>query len=182
MTSYNKYYQQENYFGNTYPELIRYFEQFERNLSLLDLGCGQGRDVLTFGRMGFNVTGIDLSSVGIEQLNNIAIKEGLDVKGFVGDLKSVNMIEEYDIVLMNSMFHFYKSDIEEETNTLNNILNQIKVGGRLVAIVQESKQRVKYLKEVIQKSDFTYEIEHKESFIYTEFNSRFYIIASKRVL
>jgi 2-polyprenyl-3-methyl-5-hydroxy-6-metoxy-1,4-benzoquinol methylase len=181
MTAYNKHYQQENYFGKTYPELIRYFEPLKRTLSVLDLGCGQGRDVLTFGRMGFKVTGIDLSSVGIEQLNTIAQKEDLDVIGAVGDLKSVDNIGEYDIVLMNSMFHFYKSDIEDETKTLNDILNQIKVGGRLITIVQESKKRVRYLKEVIEQSEITYEIEHEESFIYKEFNGRFYMVASKRV-
>lgn len=35
----------------------------------MDLGCGQGRDVLFLGRIGYRVIDVDISDVGIQQLN-----------------------------------------------------------------------------------------------------------------
>jgi hypothetical protein len=40
-TAYNKYYLQENYFGDPYPELIDFFENYPTRGKLLDVGCGQ---------------------------------------------------------------------------------------------------------------------------------------------
>jgi ubiquinone/menaquinone biosynthesis C-methylase UbiE len=42
------------------------YERFEKllvgRLSILDVGCGGGRDSMHFSKLGFNVTGVDLSS------------------------------------------------------------------------------------------------------------------------
>jgi len=180
MSSYNKHYLTENYFGNSYPELIEYFDSLDKNLTVLDLGCGQGRDSLALGRMRFSVVGIDLSSIGIKQLNEIATKQQLNVKGIVGNLKDIQNISKYDIILMDSMFHFYKKDIDDETKILNSIIDNIKLNGRLVIIVQKSFFRVRYLKEIIDKSKNIFFVEYEKSFTYKEFNSKFYIIAFRK--
>lgn len=180
MTSYNEYYLQENYFGNPYPELLNYFKNLDKKLKVLDVGCGQGRDVIALGRLGFQVDGIDLSEVGIHQLNEVASKEGLNVKGVVGDLSECKNMGSYDIVLMNSMFHFYKKDIEKETQLLLRILHEIKINGRLVLIVQENSKRIKHIKDTIQMSTDSFIINLEESFIYKEFNSRFYMISVQK--
>lgn len=39
---------------------------------MLDLGCGQGRDALLFARAGHRLLGVDVSSVGIEQMRATA--------------------------------------------------------------------------------------------------------------
>lgn len=67
--AYDKYYQTENLFGKPYPELIKYFSTYPKQGKVLDLGCGQGRDSIPIARLGFDVTGIDNSRVGIEQMN-----------------------------------------------------------------------------------------------------------------
>ncbi len=44
----------------------------------LDLGCGQGRNSLWLASRGFEVTGLDLSSVAIEQAKAVAAELDLD--------------------------------------------------------------------------------------------------------
>ena len=66
---YDKYYQTENLFGRPYPELIEFYSNIKKKGKLLDLGYGQGRDSIALAKLGFTVTGIDYSKVGIEQLN-----------------------------------------------------------------------------------------------------------------
>ena len=84
MTSYDKHYKTEEYFGDPYPELIDFLSGISPKGKLLDLGCGQGRDAIPLARLGFKVTGIDNSSTGIDQMLKIAQEEGLTLKGNFG--------------------------------------------------------------------------------------------------
>lgn len=48
---YDEYYQTEDLFGAPYPELVTFFAEREQRGKVLDLGCGQGRDAIAFGRL-----------------------------------------------------------------------------------------------------------------------------------
>lgn len=88
MSNYDSYYQTENLFGKPYPELIQFYTELGKIGRLLDLGCGQGRDAIPLARLGFDVIGIDQSKVGIGQMNAIAQKEQLSLKGIVISINS----------------------------------------------------------------------------------------------
>lgn len=47
----------------------------KKGKSLIDLGCGNGRDSLFFAKQGIKVTGIDASEVAISNLNKLNISE-----------------------------------------------------------------------------------------------------------
>lgn len=79
--TYDKYYLTENLFGKPYPELIEFFADYPRKGKVLDLGCGQGRDAIALARLGYSVTGIDNSKVGIDQMNQFGQNENLDLVG-----------------------------------------------------------------------------------------------------
>lgn len=181
MASYDIHYQKEDYFGKPYPELIAYMSSLDRQSNVLDLGCGQGRDAIAIGRLGFSVTGVDISSVGINQMLEVVVKEQLDVKGIVSDLNDFDRLEDFDIILLDSMFHFYKRDVKRETAMLNQILTQAKITAHVLIIVQEKQERIDIIKDIIATVDLPYIIEHEEGFLYQEFNSRFYMIDAKRV-
>ena len=180
MPEYNKYYQKRDYFGEPYPELLDYINRFDRTNKIIDLGCGQGRDVIAIGRMGFSVMGIDISDVGINQLNEIVRRENLDVTTAVMDYKAYKNLLDYDIVLMNSMFHFYKNDIEEETKSLYWVLNELKSNANLFLFVQESKSRINLIKKILMGMDLVISIEFEKSILYEEFNSNFYFFVIRK--
>ena len=121
---YDKYYQSENLFGSPYPELIDFFSTIDKKGKLLDLGCGQGRDSIALAKMGFTVTGIDNSTVGIEQLNKIAAKENLPLKGIIEDIYNYSDFKEFEFILLDSIFHFEKKEREKEIGFLEMLINK----------------------------------------------------------
>jgi len=175
MAVYNKYYLKENYFGKPYPELMEVFTRFDRNKSVLDFGCGQGRDALAIGKLGFSVVGVDLSEVGINQMNEVAKANKLDVKGIVGSYTDYLYTNRHDIILMDSMFHFYKNDLKVETQLLTSLLKDVKSEAIIVLIVQYSKPRIKTLHKIIEMSGVSTRLIEDKIFNYQEFKSEFYM-------
>ena len=47
----------------------------------LDMGCGQGRNALFLGLKGFDVTAVDNNPQAVQNVNELARMEGLDVLG-----------------------------------------------------------------------------------------------------
>jgi 2-polyprenyl-3-methyl-5-hydroxy-6-metoxy-1,4-benzoquinol methylase len=108
MPIYDKHYQESEYFGDPYPELVTFFAEYEPKGKVLDLGCGQGRNSIALARMGYDVMGVDISKVGVSQMMSLATREGLNIKGIVADMYSYDIDEMVDIVILDSMLHFYK--------------------------------------------------------------------------
>ncbi|MFD1315215.1 class I SAM-dependent methyltransferase [Namhaeicola litoreus] len=147
--TYDKYYQTENLFGEPYPELIEFFAKNPRKGKVLDLGCGQGRDAIALARLGYSVTGIDNSKVGIAQMDKIGQNENLNLVGQVGDIYTFDRFSEFDIVLMDSMFHFAKKDKEKEIGLIKKIVSEIRNGSLVVVCIQDKSDKVQTLNKAI---------------------------------
>ena len=147
--TYDKYYQTENLFGEPYPELIEFFSKYPKNGKILDLGCGQGRDSIPLARIGFDVTGIDNSKVGIEQMNQIAKSEKLTLNGIIFDIFGFDNFDGYDYVLLDSMFHFTKNDRIKEIEFIRKIISKIRKGCLVIFCIQDTGKKVKILKDTI---------------------------------
>jgi 2-polyprenyl-3-methyl-5-hydroxy-6-metoxy-1,4-benzoquinol methylase len=147
--SYDKYYQTENLFGEPYPELLAFFKNYPLNGKVLDLGCGQGRDAIPLARLGFDVTGMDNSRVGIDQMNEISKSENLNLKGVITDIFAFDNFGEYDFVLLDSMFHFAKNDRVKETEFIKKIISNIKKGCLVVFCIQDTGKKVEILNKTI---------------------------------
>lgn len=147
--TYDTYYQTENLFGNPYPELIAFFSEYPQKGKILDLGCGQGRDAIPLARLGFTVVGIDNSKVGIEQMNEIAKIENLNLKGKITDVFEFDDFAEFNFVLLDSMFHFAKNDRKKETEFIQRIVSKIEKGCLLIFCIQDTGKKVKVLNETI---------------------------------
>lgn len=141
-TTYDKLYKTENLFGNPYPELIEYFTSQTNKGRVLDLGCGQGRNAIPLARLGFNVTGVDLTEVGISQMNQIAKSENLTLLGIVSDMYKIEDFDKYNFVLLDSMFHFTKIDRVKETNFIMRVLSNIQIGCQVIFCIQDSGKKV----------------------------------------
>ncbi len=169
---YDKYYQIENLFGEPYPELINFYSAIKNKGKLLDLGCGQGRDAIALAKLGFEVTGIDYSRVGIEQLNEIAKRENLSLKGIVTDIYKYSNYSEFDFVLLDSMFHFGKREREKEIGLLNRIIELVKPDTHITICIQNSGNKLEVLNSIIleeriisivNREEFVYEFKDEES-------------------
>lgn len=147
--AYDEYYQSENLFGEAYPELIDFFKSWKNRGKLLDLGCGQGRDAIPLVRLGYHVTAIDYSKVGIDQLNRIAEKEKLPLKGLVDDIFTYQRLQEYDFILLDSMFHFTKSDLNKETEFVRRVISETRERTLIAFFIQNTGNKVQLLESII---------------------------------
>lgn len=179
-TTYDSHYQTPEYFGKPYPELVDFFKKLNKNQTILDMGCGQGRDLFFLAELGFNMIGIDNSKVGIEQIRKRALKLNLNITVNVADIYNYIIPPEVDIVLMDSMLHFYKNDIESETALVNSILKQLKNGGIFCNCLIKGKKREKILKDIIEKSNFDWTKIHEDYIKYPENNSEYHLLVIKK--
>lgn len=179
--AYDGYYEEENYFGNPYPGLLAFFANAETKGTVLDLGCGQGRDALSLGDLGYKVIGVDHSKVGIEQLNQQAKLRKLPVEGIVGDVYNYSVSAEIDVVLLDSMLHFYKNDLSKETQFVEKILTELKGGGIFVNCILKGQQRETTLKKIMEESPFEWEILMDDYTEYKEANAEFHLLAVKKL-
>jgi ubiquinone/menaquinone biosynthesis C-methylase UbiE len=73
---------------------------------VLDLGCGTGDLAIALARRGFDVTGVDISSVGIDIARAKAAHEGLNVRFKVQDATNPVLPEApFDSVVDSGLLH-----------------------------------------------------------------------------
>jgi len=65
----------------------------------LDIACGEGRNSIFLAREGFRVTGIDISSVGLEKARKWMEREGLKIDFRQADLRHYVFSEQYDLII-----------------------------------------------------------------------------------
>ncbi len=101
----------------------------DRDVAILDLGCGAGKLLYLFQQLGYtNLTGVDLSPEQIE-LAQIRFPQAsivlADVKEFLR-----NRVEQYDLICAFDLIeHFHK---EEIIPFLKLIFEALRPGGRLI--------------------------------------------------
>ncbi len=103
---------------------------------VLDLGCGDGRITLSLADMGYRVTGVDVSSVGLAKLQSIAEEHGVDRQLTLihGDIRSIALPEQaFDMVIAETVFdHLPASDVD---SAFEATVKALKPGGILYAKV-----------------------------------------------
>ena len=153
-------------FGKPYAELIEFFKNYDPKGSLIDIGCGQGRDCIPLARLAYKVTGIDNSKVGIHQMLERSELEKLNITGLVGDIYEFDNYQDFDIVLLDSMFHFEKKDVKKETDLIEKIAKQINSSALICFCIQDSGKKVKILRDTIDNSGIDFETLNDSSLIY----------------
>ena len=176
-----KYYIEEDYFGKSYKELIEFFSHYEPKGTVLDLGCGQGRDSIEIAKLGYNVTGVDISIVGINQMILKANALNLNLIGIADDIYKFDRINEFDIILLDSMLHFYKNDKKKETEFLEGILKQMKEGSIFCNLLMKSKANEKYLKSIVSSFKAEFEIVLDDYAQYPEANCDYHMYVIKKL-
>jgi len=81
-------------------------EQFFNNeRSVLDAGCGFGRQAMILAKKGFSVVGVDSSEVFIELANELFERHGLRARLLHGDLMELSLGQFSQIILFDVLEH-----------------------------------------------------------------------------
>ncbi len=120
--------------GDPFSEFVSFFAQYDKQgATVLDLGCGQGRDALLAAQHGHLVLGVDLSEIGISQMLAAAKRGRHDVEGVVADITEFKSRRKFDVVLLDRVLHCLPSDAERRITLQNACRFTRKRGHLLVA-------------------------------------------------
>ena len=91
----------------------------ERQLKMLDLGCGTGTHAKLFTEQGFDVTGVDFS----KEMIDIAKKKNPGGKFLVDNIANFKSEEKFDVAV--ALFHVvsYLTDYTDISNFFQNVYN-----------------------------------------------------------
>ena len=113
----DKYSSEELYWGKQPSSIARIlFQKYppQEDQTLLDIGCGEGRDSIFFARNGYRVTGFDSSAEGVRK--SIALAEGqrLSVEFFQADINKYRLRDFFDVVFASGALHYIPPVSREE--------------------------------------------------------------------
>jgi tellurite methyltransferase len=116
------------YFGSGPDEIVKKVLELKEDGSVLDLGVGDGRNVLFLAEAGFKVTGVDVSAEALKsftkKISNKLINKITLIKS---DITKFEFKDKYDIILSNVTLNFLNK--VEIQRLINNIKEHTKIGG-----------------------------------------------------
>lgn len=105
-----------------------------KGMSLLELGCGNGRDSLFFAQKEKEVLALDLSSKTIENLSSLDIK---NIEFLNQDFSNLTKFSGLDYVY--SRFTMHSVDEETEEKVFSQLPQVLKVGGLFLMEARSTK-------------------------------------------
>lgn len=96
--------------------------------SALDLACGEGRNAIWLARLGWDVTGVDFSAIGIAKAREIA--GNISVDWIVDDVTDFTPTKRFDLVLII----FVHLDPQERELLFDRAISALSPGGTLIGV------------------------------------------------
>lgn len=114
-------------FGRKARLEVQQILKYKRKGDVLDLGCGEGQNVLFLVSKGFNVVGVDISKTAISRLSRRAKAERLKIKGIKKSLTNYSINKDYEVILTNYVLHVLKRN--QGLNIIKDIKKHTKKAG-----------------------------------------------------
>lgn len=135
-SNYGEKYEEEPYVQGTVGEVDFIEKEIggNKNLRILDVGCGTGRHLLELARRGYkNLVGVDLSRCMLDKARRKAEAEGLEIEFMERDARELDFSREFDVVLIicEGAFSLMESD-EMDFNILENVVRSLKEKGKFI--------------------------------------------------
>lgn len=113
-TNYEKWYEGDEYYWGLEPgeflkELIKLCPPAPGK-TVLDIGCGEGKDAVYMAQQGYEVSASDLTDNGIRKTLALAAKRGVKVNAYVDDINELKADGQYDIVYSTGTVQYLFDD------------------------------------------------------------------------
>lgn len=132
----------------------------DQGVKVLDLACGKGRHSIFVNSLGFDTTGVDLSTKSISEAK---INESETLRFFEHDMRNPLPNSEYGLVLnLFTSFGYFDCD-DDNLAVFNSIHSYLSSNGLLVIDFMNSTKEVKNLvsKAVKEEEGITFNISKK---------------------
>lgn len=123
----------EDYFAKKYgytrahSEVVEAMATITKPCTVLDLGCGQGRNALYLAKKGFDVVAVDQYEPSLERLKMVMEAENLDLQVGTYDINTASLTQDYDFILSTVVFMFLQR--EQIPAIISNMQEHTTVGG-----------------------------------------------------
>lgn len=103
------------------------------NSTILDVGCGEGRNAIFLAGLGHHAEGFDLSEAAIVKAKAVAAKQNLSVRFWAQDLTLFEFTRNYDVILSHGVLHLPEKRVRDtfiqqaQTHTMSGGLHFIGV-------------------------------------------------------
>jgi SAM-dependent methyltransferase len=106
---------------------------FNKELNILDIGCGTGRHSLELAKRGYNLTGIDLSLSLLKRANEKTIEQNVKVDFLQADARNLPFVQQFDLAIMicEGAFPLMETD-EMNFQILKSASKSLKEKGKLI--------------------------------------------------
>jgi len=100
--NYGQKYDQEGFAQGTIGEcdFIENELNYNKELRIIDIGCGTGRHAIELSQRGYSVTGIDLSESMLEKAREKARQNGLQIDFLRHDARNLPFENQFDVAIM----------------------------------------------------------------------------------
>ena len=117
-TNYENWYATEEYFWGTKEadlchELIKLVPP-SKDIKVLDIGCGEGKDMVYLAKQGYDVYGFDITENGIAKTKRLAKENNVEVTSWIDDVNSFKTDLKFDIIYSTGTIQYLDDDKIEE--------------------------------------------------------------------
>ena len=100
--NYAKKYDQEVFTQGTTGECDFIEKEIDcnKNIKILDIGCGTGRHSIELTKRGYNVLGVDLSDSQLKRAREKASEQNLKIDFQKHDARNLPFVDEFDLAIM----------------------------------------------------------------------------------
>lgn len=162
----------EFYFSRLYlHQMDPYLAQLEEGAKILDAGCQAGRFTVALGKMGFQITGVDSSSLSLSRAKRHCKEFGVRAELIRGDIGNVcerlSSSDSFDAILCAEVLYLHP----HFESLMGNMLKVLKPGGFLIT---SHRTKFYYLTKALLRKDFQtarFILTHREGHLWgTYFN------------
>ena len=112
------------------PFILEWLETYADALGrrIVDLGCGAGRYLIPLASMGFDVTGVELTTAGVERTRARVAESGLSATVLQGDFQEVDLGDRpFDSAIAIQSFQF--GNWEHAVRSFERVVELLRSGG-----------------------------------------------------